>query len=138
MVDDDADDRALFCEALQEAAPQFICHAATNGRTALTKLNNRENDLPDLIFLDVNMPVMNGWQCLAALKNTEDYKHIPVIIYSTSSHPEDIEKAQQAGALCFFTKPANFKDLRRNLELVVVHLTGNTLASLATASPCFV
>jgi CheY-like chemotaxis protein len=94
----------LFCEALEEAAPEILCNTSTNCRNALAKLHNKETDTPDLIFLDINIPVMSGWQCLCGLKEQDGYKHIPVIMYSTTSHAEDVDKAQQLGALCFFYK----------------------------------
>ena len=137
IVDDDTDDRELFCEALTEVMPNSICYNAPNGRRAITALENREIDLPDLIFLDINMPVMNGWQCLSQLKENEAYKNIPVIIYSTSSYPEDIEKALHYGALCFFSKPSSFKDLKQSLMLVAYHIRNESLASLVHSSPLF-
>ena len=86
IVDDDSDDRDFFCEALGEVMPDSGCYTAINGRRALKALENKEIDLPDLIFLDINMPVMNGWQLLTKLKETESYGTIPVIIYSTSHY----------------------------------------------------
>lgn len=137
IVDDDTDDREMFCEALQDVTPDSICYSAPNGRKAIMALDNREFEIPDLIFLDINMPVMNGWQCLSRLKEAEAYQSIPVIMYSTSSYPEDVEKAQRSGALCFFTKPSTFKELKQSLALVVEHLNAGSLASLVHSSPLF-
>lgn len=137
IVDDDTDDRELFCEALGEVLPESICYSAPNGRKAILALESGEISLPDLIFLDINMPVMNGWQCLSLLKENEAFKNIPVIVYSTSSYPEDIEKAQRLGALCFFSKPSNFKDLKQSLRLVAHHISNTSLASLLHSSPLF-
>jgi CheY-like chemotaxis protein len=137
IIDDDADDREMFCEALREVMPECICRGASNGRRAFQALDNAEMDIPDLIFLDINMPVMNGWQCLKKLKDSEAYKHIPVIMYSTSSYPEDVEKAQHLGALCFFSKPPRFEELKKGLALVVAHQRAGSLGSLAQSSPLF-
>jgi CheY-like chemotaxis protein len=137
IVDDDMDDRDMFCEALGEVISDSICYNATNGRRAMMALDEAEIDIPDLIFLDINMPVMNGWQFLTKLKEANAYQNIPVIMYSTSSYPEDIEKAQHLGAICFFSKPANFKALKQNLALVVEHLKAGTLATLVDSSPLF-
>lgn len=137
LIDDDPDDRDLFCEAIEEIASEIVCSTAPNGQKALAKLNGREIEKPDIIFLDVNMPVMNGWECLMLLQKEEAYKNIPVIMYSTSSHRKDIDNAQQFGALCFFTKPFNFTDLKKNLGIVVAHLNSNSLSSLTLSSPLF-
>lgn len=138
IVDDDADDREMFCEALQEVIPDNVCYLAIHGRTAISALVNGEIDIPDLIFLDINMPVMNGWQCLSNLKENDAYKHIPVIMYSTSSYPEDIEKADRAGAVCFFTKPSNFNELKNCLALVASYITAGSLDVLSQIAPrCF-
>jgi len=138
IVDDDADDREMFCEALQDALQDCLCYSVPNGRRAMIALDNGEIGIPDLIFLDINMPMMNGWQCLARLKETEEYKNIPVIIYSTSSYPEDLEKSQHGGALCFFTKPSNFQQLKQSLALVVDHVKTESLESLMDSSPLFI
>jgi CheY-like chemotaxis protein len=135
VIDDDADDTEIFCEALAFVAPDFICCTAPNGKKALMELENAHNRLPDLIFLDINMPIMNGWECLSLLKEHESYKAIPVIMYSTSSHPEDFEKANKGGAFCFFSKPNNFKNLTIRLEQVVFHLNTDTLSLLVGRPP---
>ena len=68
VIDDDADDRSLFMEAVEEITPELICHTAGNGQDGLKQMRDAAMGCPDLIFLDVNMPVMNGWDCLSALK----------------------------------------------------------------------
>jgi len=137
LIDDDEDDRLLFCEALADIAPQFTCYTAVSATAALNKLHGNDVDLPDLILLDVNMPTVNGWECLSILKSKATLKDIPVIMYSTSSSPDDIEKALRWGALCFFTKPYDFHDLKSSLALVVSHLMDDTLDALADSSPSF-
>src|SRR4051812_7578026 len=112
LIDDDQDDKELFCEAIAAIDEQIVCYAETSGLKALDKLNNKKIDKPDVIFLDVNMPIMDGWQCLSMLKSSEAHNGIPVIMYSTSSQAEDIQKAQQMGAASFFTKPTDFKRLK--------------------------
>ena len=137
LIDDDPDDRAFFCEALEEIAADILCYSAVNGRKALSQIINKEIEIPDVIFLDINMPQMNGWQFLSMLKQYEPYEKVPVIMYSTSSHPEDVEKARQSGALCLFTKPNDFNTLKKALETVVVHLRCNSLSSLVLDSSLF-
>lgn len=111
IVDDDIDDRDLFIEAVDQIDPSIVCKSAQDGQEALQKLNESNGALPDIIFLDLNMPRINGKQCLEQLKNTDHLKHIPVAIYSTSSFQKDIDETRQLGAEYFITKPANFREL---------------------------
>src|SRR5215218_2098546 len=137
LVDDDADDRLLFSEALEEIDPSIQLFTASNGRNALTRLRHRDISPPDIFFLDINMPLIDGWKLIDAIKADEIYRNIPVIMYSTSSFPEDIEKASEHGALCFFTKPCDFEELKGCLESVVKHLEDNTIEHLADDSTIF-
>jgi len=130
LVDDDADDTELFCEALGEIDTSIHCYFATYGKEAFQKLDDKEFPLPDIIFLDINMPQMNGWRCLTRLKESDAYKGIPVVMYSTSSNSKDIEIASDLGALFFFTKPSDFKQLKEFLKIVVLHLEKGSLGSI--------
>jgi len=119
LVDDDNDDRELFSEALASVNPIIICDLAADAEEALLKLDSREFDSPDVIFLDINLPVMTGWQFLTKLKSQEQYKDIPVIMYSTSNNQRDRDTAKDLGALCFITKPSAFKKLQNTLDVIV-------------------
>jgi CheY-like chemotaxis protein len=109
LIDDDIDDRMIFGEVLKELAPDIIYHEAINGEDALTKLNNHL--IPDLIFLDLNMPRVDGKQFLAEIQQLEHLKHIPVIIYTTSSHESDKKETRELGASYFLTKPNSLHEL---------------------------
>lgn len=130
LADDDGDDTSLFCEALEEIDPSIVCYCAKDGKKALEILDNKELEKPQVIFLDINMPGMNGWECLVELKNNELYKQIPVLIYSTSSHQREANIAIDLGALCFFTKPSNFIELKDILKVLAANLDGNLLESV--------
>jgi CheY-like chemotaxis protein len=130
LIDDDADDRELFSDTLAIVDPICICHLIPDGEEALSKLGSNEIGRPDMIFLDINLPVMSGWQILTELKTKENYRQIPVIIYSTSSNPRDRELAKQLGALCFVTKPSNHRILKGMLEIVVHHLAANSILTI--------
>lgn len=119
IVDDDIDDQELFIEAVNEVDNDIVCISASNCEEALDMLKNRRITLPDMIFLDLNMPRVNGKQCLAELKRTADLKDIPVVIYSTSSEKRDIEETARLGAVHFLTKPNKFDELCRALNYVV-------------------
>jgi CheY-like chemotaxis protein len=121
LADDDRDDIEMFCEALEEIDNTVTCYWTINGEELLNKINGLI-DKPNLIFLDVNMPIMNGWGCLKALKEDKRYSDIPVIMISTSSHKEDIDAAISLGALCYFVKPNDFKDLIYVLQIITDNL----------------
>lgn len=119
LVDDDRDDRELFCEALADVSNEINCQTAASANEALELLSALHPGKPDVIFLDINMPLVSGWECLTQLKKNEQYKDIPVIIYSTSSHSRDREIARDLGAHRFITKPHDYKVLINVLTEVV-------------------
>jgi len=116
LTDDDNDDAELFGDALALIDPIVDFYHSEDCQALFEFLAGTKNRKPDIIFLDLNMPEISGWQCLAQLKNNSDYKDIPVIIYSTSSHPRDKEMAIDLGALGFLTKPSDFKILVKTLS----------------------
>lgn len=119
IVDDDIDDQDLFIEAVNEVDNSIECLSASNCEDALDLLKNRKIDLPDMIFLDLNMPRLNGKQCLAELKRQAHLRDIPVIIYSTSSEKRDIDETSKLGAAHFLTKPNKFEELCKALSFVL-------------------
>ncbi|MEP6514446.1 MAG: response regulator [Parafilimonas sp.] len=119
IVDDDADDCEFFCEAVSEIDASVKCITIHSGEDALQKLRTGIKQLPDFIFLDLNMPRMNGRQCLIELKKDTRLKNIPVIIYSTSSAQKDIDETRQLGAAYFLTKPSDFQKLRKEIIFVL-------------------
>ena len=119
LIDDDMDDVELFREALQEVDPSISLQYANDGHEAVRNLTEQKNVLPDLIFLDISMPVFSGLQCLASFKKDEKLKDLPVIMYTTSSQEREIRTAKELGASGFVTKPNNFKHLKRMLTLIL-------------------
>jgi CheY-like chemotaxis protein len=119
LADDDADDAEIFAEALAAVNPGILCEYASNGKILLDKIRHRKSDLPDIIFLDINMPEMNGWDSLTELKKHSSLKDIPVVMYSTSSTHRDIQAAKKLGANFFYTKPDNFRQLKLFLENLI-------------------
>src|SRR5689334_10510776 len=105
IIDDDSDDRDLFREALRETDESVFCQFATDGTSALQTLRKPGTLVPDYIFLDLNMPLMSGKECLIQLKKLPALKDIPIIIFTTSALSEDEEETQRLGATLFFTKP---------------------------------
>jgi len=117
LADDDRDDTEMFCEALEDIDDNIICHCAINGEEFFRKLGML-SEKPQLIFLDLNMPIMDGWECLKKLKHDKNYKNIPVIIISTSSHKEDMVNAVKLGAICYFVKPNSYNELIEVLQAI--------------------
>lgn len=121
IADDDPDDQELFIEALHEIDALFECETAFDGQEALNKLINYAVNIPDFIFLDLNMPKMNGKECLAEIKKNNRLKEIPVIIYSTSADKKDMHEAMQLGAVFFLQKPTRFEELSRALQHIITY-----------------
>ena len=119
IVDDDDDDREIFLEALKEVDSSIICMSATNGEEALEFLQNFQNPMPSVIFLDMNMPRMNGKECLTEIRKAEKLQHIPVIIYTTTSRKEDVEEMRKRGAAHFLTKPTQFDKISSEIKNVL-------------------
>lgn len=107
LIDDDIDDQEIFLSVLEDIAPSIRCYTATNGQEAISKLSSEEIK-PDLIFLDLNMPLMNGKQFLKACNLLDGCRHIPVIVLTTSSDKNSIEETMQLGARDYITKPDKF------------------------------
>ena len=115
LVDDDVDDHEIFKSALSQVDESILLMIAGNGKEALQVLSSLDQ-LPDFIFLDLNMPRMGGIQFLTEIKKSDSLHIIPVIVYSTSNHPDDKGKALDGGATKFFTKPAKFSELCNLLQ----------------------
>jgi CheY-like chemotaxis protein len=120
IIDDDVEDQEIFMEALKDVDSTAICYTATNGEDALKKLEGGDVImLPDLIFLDLNMPKLNGKQVLKEIKMSRTLGAIPIIMYSTSFAPRDIEEIEQLGAVYHLLKPSRFDDLCKALRKIL-------------------
>jgi DNA-binding response OmpR family regulator len=116
-ADDDAEDCELFTEALHHIDPEMKSIIAKDGREALAYLNNTR-ELPDYIFLDINMPLVDGKKCLIEIKKSSKLKNIPVVMYSTTSDTNEIKEYYKLGAHDFLIKPNNFSTLCDSLESI--------------------
>ena len=122
IVDDDLDDQQFLIEALTENDATVECTTATNGQEAIDNLKKIGCLLPDAIFLDQNMPGLNGKQCLLELKSTASLKHIPVIMYSTSIDSQERETCLKIGAFYFLVKSFSYQKLKKDLLVIAVAL----------------
>lgn len=116
-VDDDIEDIEIFCDAVNEIDPSIICLIAKSAEEALQILNS-DIELPAFIFLDINMPKVDGNACLREIKKDSRLKNIPVIMYSTHTRKTDIETYRQLNA-GFLIKQNSFNELVRELRKVL-------------------
>jgi len=111
LVEDNPSDVRLVQEALKDGKLRNRLSIAEDGEQALVFLNNegdyQEMPLPDLILLDLNLPIMDGREVLAEIKNCPELKRIPVVVLTTSKSEEDIIKSYDLQANCFITKPVD-------------------------------
>src|SRR5580698_8243078 len=104
LIEDDEDDQELFVMALRQINPSVDCTVLSGAYSALKALEQNEA-APDLIFLDLNMPVMTGQQFLTELNKMNPDNQIPIVVLSTSSDQATIDEAKALGARTFITKP---------------------------------
>ena len=105
--------------ALRQISPSIDCTVISGASSALLALEQIEA-VPDLIFLDLNMPVMTGQQFLTEMRKKGSYKQVPVVVLSTSSNPAIIDEAKALGARSFITKPNDFRELKNILQRILV------------------
>jgi CheY-like chemotaxis protein len=130
IVDDDTDDQQFLIEALGKNDPSCKCFTASDGQEAITGLVDATIPSPDVIFLDLNMPLMNGRECLVALKQTPSLQHIPIIMYSTTSNKKEIQAITEQGASYFLIKKPSFKELCEELSSIPVMINHDSEVSL--------
>ena len=118
IIDDDEDDRELFSYALSNVSSDVTCGEAVDGEDGLRLL--RENDCnPDYIFLDLNMPRVDGILFLGKMRRDRRLRNIPVIIYTTSKFQNDKEKCVGLGAVHFITKPTTISEIESAISFVL-------------------
>ncbi|RZJ31143.1 MAG: response regulator [Flavobacterium sp.] len=117
IIEDDVEDQILFVETIQEIDEFCQCECAGNGSEGIDYLLNT-NTLPSIILLDLNMPLMNGFEFLEKVKKMDDFRHIPIYIFSTSKSMQDEAKTRKLGAKSYFMKPNNIPALRESLNKV--------------------
>lgn len=118
LADDDEDDRELFAEALAASMPGASLRTAVNGKALMQLLQEATHSLPELLLLDLNMPIKNGYECLSEIRADATLRHIPIIIYSTSGSPDQIDHMYQQGADFYIRKPSSFAGLKNMVALI--------------------
>jgi len=119
LADDDEDDRMFFKESLEELKIKTIITLVNDGVQLMNYLRDPGNRLPDIIFLDLNMPAKSGFECLVEIRSDNKLRNLAIAIYSTSASDENIEEAFVQGANIYIKKPNNFNILKTILEQVI-------------------
>ena len=122
LADDDTDDCIFFKEAVEELQLPTKLSSLHDGEQLMQHLNNETNKLPDVLFLDLNMPRKNGFECLSEIKLDQRLKQVPVIIFSTSFEQEVVNLLYKNGAQYFIRKPSEFSQFKK-----IIHQTFITL-----------
>lgn len=116
LAEDDEDDKYIFADALKEIDVRIKVEYVTDG----TKLMNLlQHFLPDILFLDLDMPHKNGLECLVEIRNNQKLKDLPVVVFSSTTRPANIQTAYEMGAHLFLIKSSNFKDYKEALKTIM-------------------
>lgn len=123
LADDDQDDCLFFREALSELPLAVHLTTVYDGEELLQLLNKQGEPLPDVLFLDLNMPRKSGYECLAEIKRDQTLKQLPVVILSTSFEKEMADLLHQIGAHYCIRKPASITQLKQVIQQALTMLT---------------
>lgn len=124
LADDDSDDRFFFARTLSELPIPTQLTTVEDGEQLMNYLSVNHSTLPDILFLDLNMPKKNGVECLSEIKSTEQLKLLPVVIISTSVH-EDAANLIYNGGAHYYVRKTDIADLKKNLHHVLTLLAKN-------------
>lgn len=111
LIDNDTEDQEIFLLALNEIDPSISCECVDDGLLAIKKLEQESTFIPDVIFIDMNMPLMNGLQTLERIRKFDRLQSVPIYMYSTAADPTSVEKVKEQNATDFILKPASFTGL---------------------------
>ncbi len=120
LADDDKDDSLIFQQILEELPISTHLANVYNGEQLLELLNDVKEPLPDILFLDLNMPRKNGLECLSTIKQIEKLKGLPVIIFSTSFEPDMVNLLYKNGAHYYIRKPNEFVLFKKVIHLALI------------------
>jgi CheY-like chemotaxis protein len=119
LADDDEADRLLFKEAISELKIKTVVHSVNDGVDLMEALAVENQPLPQLLFLDLNMPRKDGMECLKEIRANDKYNDISIAIFSTSGADDDMEETFLNGANVYIHKPNDFGSLKKLLERAV-------------------
>jgi|GEM_PF-217332 len=120
LADDDLDDCLIFKEVLEELPLSFNLTTVHNGEQLMQLLDQKKDQLPDMLFLDLNMPLKSGFLCLSEIKRNEKLKQLPVIVYSTSFQQDVVNQLYLNGAHHYISKPNQFSLLKKIIHEAII------------------
>ena len=120
LADDDKDDSILFQEILEELPLSTYLTKVSNGEQLMKFLNEMKGQLPNVLFLDLNMPRKNGYDCLLEIKSSEKLKSLCVIIFSTAFEPQVISLLYEKGAQYYIRKPNSYRQLKNLIHQALI------------------
>jgi CheY-like chemotaxis protein len=115
LAEDDIDDQNIFQIALQEINPAIQTKFVSNGRELSSLLQTHK---PDLLFLDLEMPYKNGLECLVDIRSSPELEMVPVVVFSSTTRPSNIQTAYEMGAHLFFIKPPIYSDYLNSIKAI--------------------
>ena len=127
LADDDIDDCIFFKDALEELPLSATLSTVNDGVQLMNYLSAKSNDLPDVLFLDLNMPRKSGFECLSEIKLIDKLKALPVIIFSTSLNLEVVNLLFQKGAHYYICKPGDYDKLKKVILDAILLTSKNKL-----------
>ena len=125
LADDDADDCIFFRDALEELALSAKLTTVNDGVQLMNYLSALTGQLPDMLFLDLNMPLKSGFECLSEIKMIDKFKKLPVIIFSTSLSMDVVELLYQKGAHYYIRKPGEYGKLKKIILEAITQISHN-------------
>ena len=120
LADDDPDDCFIFSTLSLEVSKDIRVTCMHDCISLLNYLTNQP--LPDIVFLDLNMPVLSGWDCLKKFRQNSQWDKIPIVIYSTASRQETIDQCRQLGANRYIVKPNDSAKLKEAISSAIKEL----------------
>lgn len=127
LADDDSDDITFFKDALNELPVAASLSTVNDGVKLMNYLTSPAVDLPDLLYLDLNMPLKSGVECLEEIKNNDIIKQLPVIIFTTAFNKDVVDLVYQKGAHYFIRKPGEYSQLKKIIYESLTLITRNQL-----------
>ena len=122
LADDDPDDCNFFKKALEALQTYIHLTVVTDGEQLMNYLSENTQPLPEVLFLDLNMPRKNGFECLSEIKLNQQFNHLPVIIFSTSLEQEVVNMLYKNGAHYFIRKPSEFSQFKKIIHHTLITL----------------
>ncbi len=119
LAEDDADDRQIFEEVLTQLPIAVRFTSVHNGEQLIGWLKQQKDHLPHLLFLDLNMPLKDGYECLLEIKKDPQLQSLPVFIFSTTADPNHVENLYKNGAQYYIQKPSSYTKLLQVIEQII-------------------